>query len=66
VESRLNLEKEGAREVLALWTTAAAYEPRRSSRHMAKVVEVAAGQDREALSWRLQVKRKFEAVKFRL
>ena len=33
---------------------------------MAKVVEVAAGQDREALSWRLQVKRKFEAVKFRL
>lgn len=33
---------------------------------MAEVAEVAAGQDKEALGWRLQVKRKFRAVKFRL
>lgn len=33
---------------------------------MVKVAEVATGQDKEALGWRLRVKRKFGAVKFRL
>lgn len=33
---------------------------------MAKVAEVAVGQDQEALGWRLQVRRKLGAVKFRL
>ena len=42
------------------------HEPHRRDLYMTNVAEVAAGQDKEALGWRLQVKRKFRAVKFRL
>lgn len=62
VKSRLNLEQEGARGgpcpvVMSAWTSQEGSVHGQGCR---------GGQEKEALSWRLWVKRKFVAVKFRL